>query len=107
MTRDEAVALIAFRLGDRTDLNDRIIAEMRLAQTELELGPTLPWFLLTEMATATLYEGDDTMALPADFLREVDEDESALWFYKVDADSDYQWVEVPKKGFHPIRTELP
>lgn len=106
MLRDEAVALIAFRLGDRHDLNDQIIRELIAQQTKLELGPTMPWFLLTEMATAQAYEGQEMVGLPPDFLREAEE-ESALWWYDSTVENDAGWTEIFKGGYDYIKLKYP
>lgn len=47
MTRNQIRDLIALRLGNRTDLDDRIVSEMQLVQADLEQGDFLPWFLTT------------------------------------------------------------
>lgn len=47
MTRDEIVALVALRLGNRTDLDSRILSEMLMVQDDMEQGDFLPWFLTT------------------------------------------------------------
>jgi hypothetical protein len=80
MTRDEAVARIAFLLGNRSDLDEAIRRELQVAQVQLELGPMLPWFLLSEEATAVLPLGQERIAIPDDFLREPEE-EGALWLF--------------------------
>lgn len=70
MTRDEAVSIIANRLGQRSGLSSQIIAEMKLAQTRLERGGFLPWFLRAKY-DATI---DSTpVTFPAGFLREIED----------------------------------
>lgn len=70
MTRDEAVNIIANRLGQRTGLTSQIIAEMKLAQTRLEHGGFLPWFLRIKydatFDTSPIYMQDG-------FLREIED----------------------------------
>jgi hypothetical protein len=78
MLRDDAIALLADRLN-RTDLTTRAINEMQMAQIQLESLEFLPWFLLTEMATAATIAFEERLALPSDFLREAEEDEATLW----------------------------
>lgn len=69
MTRDEAVALIAARLGFRTGLENSIVAELQAAQLRLEEEVALlPWFLRKERVPATLPQGDYLLGLPNDFL---------------------------------------
>lgn len=78
MLRDDAIALLADRLN-RTDLTTRAIAEMQMAQVQLEGLEFLPWFLLTEVASSVTTAFEERIALPSDFLQEPDEDEAALW----------------------------
>lgn len=75
MTRDEAIAEIQFHLGNRSDLFDRIVAELKRAQRLLEQGRSLPWFLKEEDATLALASGSADVAFPTGFLRE-NEDEA-------------------------------
>jgi hypothetical protein len=92
MTRDEVVAIIAERLGQRTDLNAAIIAEMQLAQSiRLEQnGKFMPWFLLTEYSTVQTEADEPRVAVPDDFIQE--EEESGLW---VQTDAGI-WIELRK-----------
>jgi len=72
------VAYVARRLGNRTDLDTAIQAEMKLAQAELEAARTLPWFLLDTELYTTITDDDTTdLAVPEDFLREYES--GALW----------------------------
>lgn len=80
MTRDEAVAIIQQQLGFRSDLTSTIITTMKLAQDQLELGPTLPWFLLSERSFNLTTVDDQRVPVPLDFLQEYEE--SALIFVK-------------------------
>lgn len=78
MLRDDAITLLADRM-QRSDITTRLQNEMQVAQSKLELMPFLPWFLLTELATGATIANEERVALPADFLREPDEDEATLW----------------------------
>lgn len=93
MLRDDAVNMIALQLGNRTDLNDKIITVMQLVQdTELEAtGVLMPWFLLTEDASTVLAAGESRVAIPTDFLLE-DED----WGVGIEDENGY--VDWLKKG---------
>lgn len=84
MTRDEIVALIQYRCGDRDDLTDKILAEMKMIQTSvLEENSWLPWFLETSWTTGnTLGDGVESVALPADFLLELED--RHLWLVRSD-----------------------
>ena len=98
-TLADAVDTIGYRLGNRTDLDDRIAAEIRLAQVELEQGPDLPWFLVSEVAYATTSAGEERLGLPSDFLREYEE--GCLWLY--DADQSIPWIQLGKESLEDLR----
>jgi hypothetical protein len=74
MTRDEATAIVATGLGFRTDQNTNIYLALQEAQRELELGKTLPKFLIQEDAALVLASGAFSVNLPTGFIREVDDD---------------------------------
>jgi len=94
MLRDSAVGLITQRLGNRSDLTAHAIAEMQLVQTELEGGELLPWFLTSPITGVDTIPGDERVALPADFLREMEEDETSLWRH-----SGTELIELPKEDY--------
>lgn len=76
MIRDTAVDLLMGRLGKRvsTTTQQDIINEMVYVQENiLEGDPTIPWFLLTEKATASTTPDEERLALPSDFLQEWEE----------------------------------
>lgn len=82
MTRDKLVTLLAWRLGNRKDMQERIISEMDMVQTiTLEENAWLPWFLEKELADLQLLSGESSTQLPADFLSEIEDSP----FYVVDA----------------------
>jgi len=103
MLRDEAVDIIADRLGNRTDLDTRIIAEMQLSQTMLEQtwGATdMPWFLLKELgeqASTSTVAGQERLEVPSDFLREPEG--GALWVQ----DTDGTWSGLCKHDIDFLR----
>lgn len=73
MLRDELVELLSWRLGDRDDMGERIIAEMRYTQEyQLEANIWLPWFLEVDSVGLTVTAGVPYMDLPVDFLREIE-----------------------------------
>jgi hypothetical protein len=72
----EAVANVAKKLGNRTDLDSSIEAEMQLAQVELETARMLPWWMLKEYYT-DLAADATKIEVPTGFLREYEE--GALW----------------------------
>ena len=98
MTRNELVTLIAARFNYRSDLESKIIAELKNAQLELEeeLISDPPWFLLSEVAETTGQVGKERLPLPDDFLLEYDE--GTLWVYDI-TETDDPWIEL-KKGRH-------
>ena len=74
MTRDDARAIVARRLGNRgTSLDTEIVAELQQAQLELELLPELPWFLSYRDVSLTTTANQAYVTLPATFIM-VDED---------------------------------
>jgi hypothetical protein len=75
MFRDEAVTVVEGRLGQRTGQSALIITEMKAAQAKLEEGELLPWFL--KKIDTTSYVGSAALdAVPADFIREDEEEEA-------------------------------
>lgn len=79
MILSEALTILKFRLGSRTDTDlDTIIpVEMAQAQFELEHTGAPPWFLLTEDATASTTPGERRLLVPTDFLLE--SEDGCLW----------------------------
>lgn len=80
MLRSEAIGQIKRGLGFVTatltlgeSIDDIIIKELQNAQRIFEQGKTLPWFL-EEVATIPFVSGTGTYVLPADFIRERDDD---------------------------------
>lgn len=77
MLRDEVVKIINLRLGNRK-MDAVILAEMDFIQRSvLERRAWLPWFLETELARASTQAGERRVALPPDFLMEIEEE--SLW----------------------------
>lgn len=73
MLRSVAVTRIQDGLGFASRQSDKIILRLQEAQRELELGKTLPKFLLQENQILTLLNGTSTVALPTRFLRVSDD----------------------------------
>lgn len=73
MTRDEAIALMQIQLGFRTDQSANLVTCLQAAQQQLELQPTKPWFLVSTDYTLTTVAETEAVALPTDFLQEIDE----------------------------------
>ena len=72
-TKAEAIARIQQGIGFRSDLNAVILRALRDAQTLLETGQTLPWWLLSTTTTIVGVSGDTYVALPTGFIRFDDE----------------------------------
>ena len=99
MMRDEVVSLIQTRLGFRTDKSAEIVAELKFWQTEFEHDDVLPWFLLSEVTTASTITGEERVYLPTGFLREYEE--GFLWRY--DAAEDDPWIELGKDDYDALK----
>lgn len=98
MTRDQAIARMNRVMGQRPvghSLTAQYEDALREAQRDLEMGKTLPKFLLLEDQTLTLLVGEKSVALPADFLR-VDDDNS---LYYVADDSHLQHYLTPYRYY--------
>jgi len=92
-TRNDIRESIALRLGRRTDLNSYIEDEIRFAQTRLEQGVFLPWFLLCTEQAGTL--DTRTYSTPERFLREHDEHGKAGGIIVYDSNGG-RWRELTK-----------
>jgi hypothetical protein len=106
MLRDTAIAAIQRRLGFRAASwkSADIIAELQLAQTELEdefLGSP-PWFLLIEHASLATVALDELVALPSDFLAEYEQG-GALYLY--DSTAAEPWQPLTKGFEEALRAE--
>lgn len=98
MTRDQAIARINRTMAQRPighSLTSQYEDALREAQRDLEMGKTLPKFLLLEDQTLTLLVGEKSVALPDDFLR-VDDDNS---LYYVADDSHLQHYLTPYRYY--------
>lgn len=77
MTGAEALNMVMARLAGRinTTLRANLLLEMnRLQAQDLEQGDLLPWFLIKVKSDLALTPGDRALAVPTDFLRELEED---------------------------------
>jgi hypothetical protein len=70
MTLDDMTALLAGRLGQRSDINQMIYREIQQAQRALEKTPPYPWFL---QAVATVDSDATTQILPDDFIELIED----------------------------------
>jgi hypothetical protein len=69
MLRSEAIAIIKRGLGFRQTQDTAIIAALQEAQRDLELGHTLPSFLLAYDVVVPIVAGTALISLPTGFLR--------------------------------------
>ena len=77
LTRTEAIARIQQGLGWRADKSAEILLELRLKQSELEKGQSLPWWLRTD-GSLTGTANVATLTVPTGFIRF--DEETALRF---------------------------
>lgn len=85
LNRTQIIQVVLRRLGNRE--NDTVLTgyaetELELTIAELEAEAFLPWFLISNEATLTLTLGDRNVTLPADFIREYEDED--LWYYNAD-----------------------
>lgn len=99
MLRSAAVSLIQQQLGFRSDLSSEIITNLQHAQVMLEAGPTKPWFLISEDSYIDTVADEPRLALPTDFLEEVD---SAVLRYVPDDLTDGE-VDLRKDDYDILR----
>lgn len=78
MTLQEAIDQIKVITGFRRDLDAQIVKQLKFAQANLEQGPTMPWFLLSEVSTNVTTVNGRRILIPDDFIREYED--GALWF---------------------------
>lgn len=102
MTRDEGVAMIQQVLGFRTDLTDTIVTNLKLAQQQLELGPTKPWFMLSEESTTVTEDGEERVEIPSDFIKEYNEE--GLTY--IPDDTDVKPVQLRKDDLDTLRANF-
>jgi hypothetical protein len=73
MLRDDAVAIAQMLMGFRTDQAANIVTMFQFVQTQFEMGPIRPWFLLQEDSLVRTTVGDERIEIPQDFIAECDE----------------------------------
>lgn len=106
MNRDETIQEVADRLGNRTNLNSKILRNLSYVQRFVcERYPILPWFLITENLFATTTINEPKLQVPTGFLREVEN--GALWRQRTpDETSGKPWVELEKQPHDKLRSAL-
>ena len=99
MTRDEAIAQIQQGLGFRSDRQNEIVNALQQAQRLLELGRTLPNFLIARRQTLTIDAGTGALTLPTGFLRLFEEPEMEGAIFLLDEnDNEYYALERVNRG---------
>jgi len=93
MLRSEAITIIKRGLGFRPTQDSTIISALQWAQRQLELGKTLPNFLLQFDTAITVTADTATITLPTGFIRFSDEYE--LYY----TNSDAAKVFLPRKNY--------
>ncbi len=101
MTRDEAVAEIQVQLAFRTTLSSNIITHLQMAQQELELAPSLPWFLISEDSYIDTTSSEQRIPVPDDFLDETDE--AVLRYVPTTPSADDPEVDLLKDDYDSLR----
>lgn len=101
MTRDEAVAAIKLQLGFRSNQDSNIVTCLQLAQTQLELQPTKPWFLVSEDSFKRLTVSETRLTLPSDFLQE--HEDGCLYYVPDDADGPEDHVLLAKDDYDVLK----
>lgn len=101
MTRDEAVAAIKLQLGFRANQDANIVSCLQLAQLQLELQPTKPWFLVSEDSYKRLTVGEQRLVLPSDFLQE--HEDGCLYYVPDDADGPDDHVMLVKDDYDVLK----
>lgn len=74
MDRDTAMNEIRRGLGFRSNLTDEIEDALIEAQTGLEMGTTLPWFLIQEDEVLAIVANTPEQDVPEDFIRVVEQE---------------------------------
>jgi hypothetical protein len=98
MLRNDLVIELREELGYIDDTKDaQIIRKLKRAQTNAELLPSLPWFLITEYACTNTVVDEERIEIPADFLREYEE--GSLWI-----ELNGKWKEVFKSDLQDLST---
>jgi hypothetical protein len=108
MLRDAAVARIQQGLGFRGSSyqSTAIVTALQDVQVELEMGPTLPWFLESEILSVSTQDEEERLALPDGFIKEIDD--GALWYYDGTATSASDvWTELKKDELEYLRKTYP
>lgn len=110
MLRDTLIGMLLSRAGNRT--NDAVLraaleTELLAVQTFYEGGTWMPWWLVTKTDVLTLTTGNDTILLPTNFLRELEEDSRLGALFRYDATQTDPWVCLTKDTYDDIKKLYP
>src|SRR5688572_23607106 len=88
MLRDDAIVLMQEQFGFRSDLSERLIRYLKLAQQQLELEPVKPWFLLSESLTTETQADQPRVLIPTGTVTMLEEFDNGALFYIPDSGDD-------------------
>lgn len=104
MTRDEAVSMIKMQLGFRANQDANIVTCLSLAQTQLELQPTKPWFLVSEDSYIRTEAAENRVPLPEDFLQE--HEDGCLYYVPDDVEDATDHVLLVKDDYDVLKANF-
>ena len=101
MTKAALLQLLGWRMGDRSDLAPRAEAELDFVQdVQLEGQSWCPWFLVSELASASTVAGERRVQFPVDFLMELEE--SHLYILNTEGEA----IELLKKDLDVLELNV-
>lgn len=115
MLCSEAVSRINAQLGYRSDKADEILADLQDSQQTLErgipsplskMGTFLPWFLMSERASATTTINEERLLLPTDLVGELQDFRLFLFDASAELVED-QWQPLEKSDEGFLRAKFP
>lgn len=110
MTPNDMVTFLKLRLANSNDssLDANIITVANVVQERLEQEPELPWFLQADTnadgTNMTTTATEEIVALPTDFIREVEEYERMLFVQ--DSSEDDPWVPLARDDYSIIKNDV-
>jgi hypothetical protein len=96
MNRTEAVAQVQEVLGFRSDLTDRIITQIGITSTRLQMGATKPWWTIEQNKVLFTTEANTQVNVPEDFLEEYEEGRFQI------SDGEGGWSELIKNDLDEL-----
>lgn len=104
----EAIKICKRRLGFRKDLDLEILDALNECRRDLQRDARLPrpWFLLSEMSSATTMVGESRLPLPTNFLTA--DEQVGLYYFNSAAENDGdKWVELVKDDWKQLTQLYP